>query len=319
MRDCLQRYAPLLGFMLLLAAIWILYRQLQVYHLQDIIYQIKALPPSRLLLALLLTGLSYVTLSGYDALSLHYIRCPLTYEKMALAAFMSYAFGHNAGMVWLSSGSVRYRLYLSWGVSTLDTAKVVLVCNLTFWLGFCVLSGSVFIIEPLAIPAALHLPFTSTRPLGILFFACIGTYLALISVYRTPLRIRTRQLTLPSPLFSLAQIGIAALDLALAGGVLYVLLPPAVGLSCIHSLGIFLLAYIAGMISQVPGGLGVFETIVLMLLPATIPAPTALGALLAYRAIYYLLPLLFAALGFGLHEIWLRRSHIAPIVEIVKK
>ena len=319
MRDCLQRYAPLLGFMLLLAAIWILYRQLQVYHLQDIIYQIKALPPSRLLLALLLTGLSYVTLSGYDALSLHYIRCPLTYEKMALAAFMSYAFGHNAGMVWLSSGSVRYRLYLSWGVSTLDTAKVVLVCNLTFWLGFCVLSGSVFIIEPLAIPAALHLPFTSTRPLGILFFAFIGTYLALISVYRTPLRIRTRQLTLPSPLFSLAQIGIAALDLALAGGVLYVLLPPAVGLSCINSLGIFLLAYIAGMISQVPGGLGVFETIVLMLLPATIPAPTALGALLAYRAIYYLLPLLFAALGFGLHEIWLRRSHIAPIVETVKK
>ena len=319
MRDRLQRYASLLGFILLLAAIWILYRQLQVYNLQDIIYQIKALPTSRLLLALLLTGLSYVTLSGYDALSLHYIRRPLAYEKMALAAFMSYAFGHNAGMVWLSSGSVRYRLYLSWGVSTLDTTKVVIVCNLTFWLGFCVLSGSVFIIEPLAIPAALHLPFTSTRPLGILFFAFIGAYLALISVYRTPLRIRTQQLTLPTPLFSLAQIGIAALDLALAGGVLYVLLPPAAGLSCISSLGIFLLAYIAGMISQVPGGLGVFETVVLMLLPATIPAPTALGALLAYRAIYYLLPLLFAALGFGLHEMWLRRSHVAQVVETVRK
>jgi uncharacterized membrane protein YbhN (UPF0104 family) len=319
MRDRLQRYASLLGFILLLAAIWILYRQLQVYNLQDIIYQIKALPPSRLLLALLLTGLSYVTLSGYDALSLHYIRCPLAYEKMALAAFMSYAFGHNAGMIWLSSSSVRYRLYLSWGVSTLDTAKVVIVCNLTFWLGFCVLSGSVFIIEPLAIPAALHLPFTSTRPLGILFFICIGTYLALISVYRTPLRIRTRQFTLPSPLFSLAQIGIAALDLALAGGVLYVLLPPAAGLSCINALGIFLLAYIAGMISQVPGGLGVFETVVLMLLPATIPAPTALGALLAYRAIYYLLPLLFAALGFGLHEMWLRKATIAQMVETVRK
>ena len=319
MRDRLQRYAPVLGFILLLAAIWMLYRQLQVYNLQDIIHHIKALPTSRLLLALLLTGLSYVTLSGYDALSLHYIRRPLPYEKMAFAAFMSYAFGHNAGMTWLSGGTVRYRLYLSWGVSTLDTAKVVLVCNLTFWLGFCALSGSVFIIEPLAIPAALHLPFASTRPLGILLFAFIATYLALISVYRTPLRIRTRQVDLPSPLFSVAQIGIAALDLALAGGVLYVLLPPAAGLSLISSLGIFLLAYIAGMISQVPGGLGVFETIVLMLVPATIPAPTALGVLLVYRAIYYLLPLFFAAVCFGLHEAWLRRSNIAQMVETVRK
>jgi uncharacterized membrane protein YbhN (UPF0104 family) len=319
MRDLLHRYAPLLGCILLLAAIWILYRQLQVYNLHDIIYHIKALPTPRLLLALLLTGLSYVTLSGYDALSLHYIRRPLAYEKMALAAFMSYAFGHNAGMTWLSSGSIRYRLYLSWGVSTLDTTTVVVVCNLTFWLGFCALSGSVFIIEPLAIPAALHLPFTSTRSLGILFFAFIGTYLALISVYRTPLRIRTRQLVLPSLLFSLAQIGIAALDLALAGGVLYVLLPPAAGVSCISLLGIFLLAYIAGMISQVPGGLGVFETVVLMLLPATIPAPTALGALLLCRAIYYLLPLFFAAIGFGLHELWLRKAHLAQQVETVKK
>jgi uncharacterized membrane protein YbhN (UPF0104 family) len=73
------------------------------------------------------------------------------------------------------------------------------------------------------------------------------------------------------------------------------------------------------MISQVPGGLGVFETVVLMLLPATIPAPTALGALLAYRAIYYLLPLLLAAVGFGLHEMWLRRSNMAQVVETVRK
>jgi uncharacterized membrane protein YbhN (UPF0104 family) len=56
-----------------------------------------------------------------------------------------------------------------------------------------------------------------------------------------------------------------------------------------------------------------------MLLPATIPAPTALGALLAYRAIYYLLPLLFAAVGFGLHEMWLRRANMAQMVETVRK
>jgi uncharacterized membrane protein YbhN (UPF0104 family) len=309
----------LLGCTLLVLAVWILYGQLRVYNLQDSLYHVKSLPTSRLFLALLLTGLSYLTLSGYDALSLHYIRRPLAYEKMALAAFMSYAFGHSAGMIWLSSGSVRYRLYLSWGVSTLDTTKVVIVCNLTFWLGFCALSGSVFIIEPLAIPAALHLPFTSTLPLGILCFTFIATYLMLISIYRTPLRIRTRQFTLPSLPFSLAQIGIAALDLVLAGGVLYVLLPPAAGLSCISSLGIFLLAHIAGMISQVPGGLGVFETVVLMLLPATIPAPIALGALLVYRAIYYLLPLSLAAVCFGLYEVWLRKAHIAQMVGTVRK
>lgn len=49
----------------------------------------------------------------------------------------------------------------------------------------------------------------------------------------------------------------------------------------------------AGVVSNVPGGVGVFETVIILLLPDQIPGDAILAALLAYRIIYYLLP--FAA------------------------
>ena len=130
------------------------------------------------------------------------------------------------------------------------------------------------------------------------------------------LKIREWEFSLPSTRLFLVQIAIASLDWALAGSVLYALLPAAATLSWHGFLGVFLLAQIAGMASQVPGGLGVFESVILLLLSPVLPASSIFGSLLIYRAVYYLLPLAVAALLLGTHEALLREREIERVARV---
>jgi uncharacterized membrane protein YbhN (UPF0104 family) len=287
----LHSLGPLFGLLLFGIALWVLHHELQEYHYHDLVRHVEELSAQRLLLALVLTITSYVVLTGYDTLSLRYIHRPLAYSKIALASFIGYAFSHNIGFSLLSGGSVRYRLYSAWGLSTVEITTVVAFNGLTFWFGILTLGGVIFLWEPLVIPSSLQLPFASVRPLGMIFLFLVGGYLLFSAFRKTPLQIREWVIPLPPAWLSLSQIALSSLDWALAGSVLYVLLPPTATLSYPVFLGIFILAQITGVVSQVPGGLGVFETVVLLLLSPQFPTLSILGALVAYRGIYYLLPL----------------------------
>jgi uncharacterized membrane protein YbhN (UPF0104 family) len=119
---------------------------------------------------------------------------------------------------------------------------------------------------------------------------------------KKPLKIKGWGFEAPGLKLSIGQILIATLDLAIAAGILYVLMPQGPGLTYSKFLGIFLLAQITGLISAVPGGLGVFETVILLLM-SDFGEPTAImGSLVLYRAIYYLLPLTIASVLLGTNE-----------------
>ncbi len=305
----------LFGLLLFTVALWLLSHELKAYHLRDITHQLHKISSYRLFLAFGLTILSYAIMTGYDTLALHYIRHPLSYGKTALASFIGYAFSNNMGFGMLAGGSIRYRLYSAWGVSPMEITKVVVFCSLTLWLGFLTLGGFVFLLEPLAIPKALHLPFVTVRPLGLFFFLFAGFYLSLVFLRKRPLKIRDWELTLPSAVISASQIVLAILDWALAGSVLYVLLPASSNLSYPGFLGIFLLGQTAGLASQIPGGLGVFESVVLLLLVPVLPASEVFGSLLIYRFIYYLLPLLAAAVLLGIQETLRQKKGVWKIAQ----
>jgi phosphatidylglycerol lysyltransferase len=257
-------------------------------------------------MAVLLTAANYLVLTGYDALALRYIHHALPYRHIALASFIGYAFSNNLSL--LAGGAARLRLYPAWGVSAGEVSKVVAFCTLTFCLGLFASGGVVLLVKPLALPAALHLPFRSSRPLGLLFLGLIGGYLSWSTLGHRPLRVRAWELLPPVPWLSLAQVAVSSIDWILVAGVFSVLLPPAAP-SSLEVFGIFLLAQVAGVLSQVPGGLGVFETVVVLLLSPTLPAAVVLGSLLAYRAIYYLLPLGVAAVLLGASEVVRQRAH----------
>lgn len=304
--SALRRLLPLLVLGLFLAALWVLHDALHQIHYRQVLAQLRAIPGARVLAALGLTGLSYLVMTGYDRLAIRYISHPLETGKVTLASFISYAFSNTIGLSLLTSGSIRYRLYSAWGLSAEEVARLVSFTVVTFWLGIVSVGGFIFLAEPLAVPALQHLHVHSTRPVGWLFAGLVAAYLLVVARRKQPLRLWNWELPMPSLRLAGAQLLIGALDWVLAGGVLYALLPVSAPLSFPQFLALFLLAQVVALISHVPGGLGVFESLMLMFVPGS-SAAALLGSMLIYRGIYYLLPLALAALLLGGNELLQRR------------
>ena len=307
----IKRLSPILGIGLFSLAAWVVYKQLHAYHLHEILFHVHNIPGIQIGSAILLTVCSYLIMTGYDLLALHYIRHKLETGKTALASFLGYTFSNNIGFSMVAGASVRYRLYAAWGLSAVEVTRVVVFCATSLWLGFFVLSGSVFIFEPLALPQTLHWPVQTVRPLGVLFVTAAGAYIAATLAGKTTLVIKEWKFSLPSWRLALAQMVVACADWLLAGAVLYCLLPKGSPLGFGHFLEIFLLAQLGGLVSQVPGGLGVFESAILIMVPPEMNNAQLVGALVVYRGIYYLMPLIVATLALGTVETMRRRQFLA--------
>ena len=254
-----------------------------------------ALRPLQIAAAIGFTAASYLVLTGYDVIALRVIGRPLPWRTAAFAAFVSYAVANNLGLALLTGGSARYRIYAAAGLSAADIGRVVATAAMTFWAGFIVMAGLALVLHQGALvfgATALSVVFQRLVGFGILAGA---TALVIASGNRgRTLRIGRWHLPLPSGRQALAQIGVAAVDLALASAALWVLLPdPGAVAFPVLFLG-YILAIVAALASHVPGGVGVFEAVMLATLPA-LGKPGLMAALIAYRAIYYILPLIVAA------------------------
>lgn len=299
--SAMDKATPFLAAGLLVFAAIALHRELAAYRPGAILAAVRSFPQATLYLALGLTALDYTVLTGYDELALRFIGHPLSYGRTALVSFVSYAFGHNMGLSFLSGGGARLRFYSAWGLSAMEIAGIQSFCGMTFWTGFLAVGGAVFVLEPAALPKSLGLPFSSALPLGIACLAFLGLVFATSILGKDSLRVRSVKIPLPGPRMVLAQVVLSSVDWVLAAWVLYVLLPPG-DLGFPGFLGFFMLAQAAGLASQMPGGLGVFETALLLLLKPHIAGAEVMAALLVYRGIYYLLPLVAAALVTGIRE-----------------
>jgi uncharacterized membrane protein YbhN (UPF0104 family) len=246
-----------------------------------------------------LTAVGYFTLTGYDALALHWIRSPVRYGRIALASFIAYVFSHNVGLSFFGGSAVRYRMFTSWDVTPPELARVITFNVLTFWLGFLALAGLVLSLDPIRFPAAWHAVIETSRPLGLTCLGVLAIYTISSLRSRRTLRLRGFSVELPSWRTTLVQILLASTDWALAAAAFYVLLPEAPGLGFGRFLGVYLLAQVAGLVSHVPAGLGVFETVLVLLLAAWLPGDAVLGSAVAYRIVYYLIPLAFALVLFA--------------------
>jgi uncharacterized membrane protein YbhN (UPF0104 family) len=137
MKKFFRSIAPLFSILLFAAAL------LAEYQYQDIIHHVGEISGYNIALALLLTVVGYLVMTGLDALSLRYVRHPLDYGRVVLVSFINYAFNNNMGFAGIAGSSVRYRLYSAWGLSAVEVAKVIAFCILTSWLGFFSLGGVV--------------------------------------------------------------------------------------------------------------------------------------------------------------------------------
>lgn len=301
--------ASAIAAVVFLVSLWVIARELRGFEYAEVWAYLQGLPASYVFLALGLTGFTFVVLTGYDALALRYVGVELSTRRIIFSAFVGYAVSQAIGNPILTGGSVRYRLYTLWGFSPPEVAKTILFAGISFWLGFFTLGGGLFLLEPSVLTESLDLPVSSLS-LGALCLAPVGVYAGLTYFRTEPLRLWGWTLDMPSWWMLPIQIALAAGDLLLASSVIFVLLPPEVGISLPQLLVAYLIALLAGLVSHVPGGLGVFEGIMLLILTPEVPPPVVLGALLAYRGVFHLAPLVLAALAFGGYE--LRRSMRTP-------
>ena len=303
-----------MGIVLFGLALFWLHHVLAQYRLRDILVQMQAIRGSRLLAAVFLAWLGYGCLTLYDALGLRFAGVRVAYPRLALISFMGYAIGHNVGLNTLSGGAVRYRAYSALGLSAKQIATVIAFGTLTFAVGSAGLLGISLLSQSRLSSSVLHLHRSLIVAAGCLLLAGVLAYLLLACSRHEPLRWRKIVIPVPSGRIAFAQIGVACADLLCAAGVLYVLLPQQAEIGFAAFAGLFLIAIAAGIISNVPGGVGVFES-VLLLLFRSVPADHLLGALLAYRLIYYLTPFAVALALLGAHELW---AHRAPMVRVAQ-
>jgi len=300
-----------IGLVLFIVALEVLRTELRTVTWPELTADVMRTPASRLALALALTAVNYAALTGYDFLAFAYIGKVLPRSRIAAASFLAYAISNNVGFAMLSGASVRYRFYTRWGVTAKELSRIVVSYSVTFWLGLLGLGGLSLVVSPL--PSARELPAHQLlAPAGWFLLLVPPAYLVATIVRRRPLRFRSFELPMPAPAIAGGQVLVSAIDWTLAGAVLYVLLPPS-GLSFVQFLGTFLVAVLIGMVSHVPGGLGVFEGLMVLLLKPYLSSAQLLPALVVFRAVYYLLPLTIALAGLVADEVRQHRAHAARV------
>ncbi len=301
------KHAPaVLGVLLFVGAIYVVQKEFRSLKLADIQKALGNIPTMALVISFGWTLLAYFILTFYDRLATVYAGRVVSYGKVAFASFCAYTLAHNLGVAAVSGAAVRYRLYAGWGLTPLQIGKVVVFCSLTFSFGGLVLGGSILFFEPDAIPFfGNHLPHWVMYAIGAAMWVVVTGYVGMSRVVRT-VKLFGNEIELPSTTMAILQVILATVDVGVTGAIMYALLPEAAGLTYPKFLGIYLASYTAGLIANLPGGLGVFDTAMLLGLSPYLEAPVIVGGIVVFRLYYYIIPLFLAGTLFAGNEVLLR-------------
>ena len=306
MKRYLRHLPALLGVVLLIGAIYVVQREFRHLKLSDIKLSLAAIPQRSLAISFGWTVLSYGVLTFYDRLGTMYAGHKVRYRRVAFASFCAYALSHNLGFAAVSGAAVRYRLYSHWGLTPVQIAKVVAFCSLTFGLGGLVLGGCILFFEPMSIPFFnSFLPLPAFYAIGAAMWLIVAAYV-IVSKTAGTIRVRGHEFNLPNWRMAVVQVALASVDVAITAAIFYALLPPTPGLTYLRFLACYLASYSAGLLANLPGGIGVFDTAMLLGLEPYLPAPVVLGAILVFRLYYYVIPLFLAGSMFAANEVLLR-------------
>lgn len=290
-------------FLVIGLILWILGR----YDLNLVLDEILTLEQSALFLALGFTALNYLILTFYDALAFKYIKEDLSFKRIGLTAFLSYSFSHNVGAALVSGGAVRYRMYSRWGISGANIARIVVFTGFHYWVGLFVLGAVVGIIFPSDFAEIYPIGKATIISLAALCLLPIAYYFYLTLQPGKKISIKNFHMEVPPLKLAALALLVACLDWLCAATVLFFLLPGYHDLSFLEGVIAYLGAQMAAVSSHVPGGIGVFESVLFLFLQSHYRAEALLGSLLLFRFCYYFLPFFLAAVLYILYELKLHK------------
>lgn len=304
----LKQLSPVFTIAVFGVASWVIYDQLKAHPLGSILEDLGSIPTEHLVLsaALVLPGL--MVLAAYDLVACTYLKLKLGVLKPLLTGLMSYSITNSTGHAVVVGGILRLRVYPRWGVKAAQVGEIIGFGVLTYYIGLSFTAAMAFLFEGkdlqriLAdVPRVGHV--LSSDWLGILvpvvLLGLIAVWGALLVFRRKPIRFRSHTFQLPSPMIGLFQLAVSCADLVIVSSVLFIMLPNHNGINWLAFVGIFSVIQFAALLSGVPGGIGVFSAIMLVVLQPPADGQTEVFAvLIAFRALYYLIPFAIGGLAF---------------------
>ena len=281
-------------FFIAVAVLLVLYAQ--KVNWDDVWQVIRDYNRTALLSAVALVIVSYVLYGFYDLLGRAYCGHKLAKRQVMLVSFICYAFNLTLS-TWVGGIGMRYRLYSRLGLPGSTITRIFSLSITTNWLGYILLGGVIFTFGVVQIPAHWYIDERTLRIVGVVLLLVIIGYLWCCAfAKRRHLTVKGHKLVLPSWKFAIAQLVISSANWIAMGAIIWLLL--GMKADFFFVLGVLLVSSIAGVIVHIPAGIGVLEAVFIALLAGEHVARTIIAALLAYRVLYYFLPLLLALIGY---------------------
>ena len=306
--------APLASAVLFSASLVVLYFIVSEIEPGELRAALTGATVGQIGLAVMFAAISYLLLTGYDALALLQLRLKVPYRTTAFASFASYAVSFNLGFPLLTGGTVRYWIYAPKGLRASRVATLTVIAGITFWLGMGMVLGWSLLREADELAILVRTPAYINRMIGVAAIAIVVAYLVWVSLKPRAVTLRGWRLDLPGLRLSLGQALFGIGDVCAAAAVLYVLMPEGHGIGYEVFLAVYVFAVMLGIASHSPGGLGVFEATMLLAL-SSIPTQKVLGALLLFRICYYFIPFIIALAMLGGYEIRRRLKTLRPVLD----
>lgn len=288
-----------LGFAILALALHFLAGEIGTFDPGAVRTALATMRPTAVGLALVTTAIGFAAIAFYERGALQLMGRRDVSSPLALeTGYVANAIGYVLGFPALTAGAIRWRAYSPAGLGPGAIATLTAISSATLWGGIAIVFATALAFDPGSTAGLVGLPAETDRVIGIVLLATLIGLAGLLLAGPRALVFGSRRFSLPQRRLVAAQIGLGLLDIAAAITTLWVLLPPDAGVSPGQLAGVFVVAIVLGFVSHVPGGLGVFEALMIAGLPQ-VPADSLLASLIVFRIVYYLVPFVPAVLLLG--------------------
>lgn len=251
--------------------------------------------PGRWVAALAATVLSFVALVARDEIGLRHVQAKVTRPLLWIGATAASALGNIAGFGALTGGAVRCRVYGAAGVTPSQVGRLTVFTSVSLVLALVLVSALGALWDTSLLATMLHVSPGALRIGSVLVLAALGATVACCGASTKRIETRWRRITIDVPARAdlVAQIIFGVVDVVGAGAALWAFLPGAHA-GFVSFLAVYSASLLLGILGHTPGGVGVFESVMVFALRGDVTAPALVAGLLAYRAVYFGLPLVLS-------------------------
>lgn len=297
-----KRWSPLLWLSIAALASWILWQRLHAIDFAAVLIEFRSVPANAVAAGVICSVGSYTLVGIYEGIAVRHASGRRAVLYPFITAWIANPIGRAVGLAIVSGGALRYRLHASAGLTLRQVGAVIVLAAMPYFLAVGWLVDLALLLRAEEAARALHLTTGIVMTLGSIGLCKDVGWLVFVHLRKEPLTVREIRLRLPDLQATLLQIAFGVAQVSLLAIILYVFMPPELNMSFFGFVGIYLIAVAAGQLSNVPAGLGVIEAALLLMLPQ-VPPVKLLGAILAYRAVYEVLPLLWGLLLLTAYEL----------------